>query len=221
MHGSTHQRPGAVVMVPAWAETRTSAFLHLPTEEGMNLLHRRYCRSQRWGSQLSRLLPWATEGVELAGAQVLELGSGPGMTTDWLAQRSGSLTALEYDLTDATSLAARRPDVTVLNGDARDMPLPDASMDVVVCFTMLHHLPSSSAQDELFAEAARVLRPGGTFAGSDSRFGPLFAIAHIGDTMTLVDPGGLPSRLRAAGLTDIGTAVTGRALRFRARRPTP
>lgn len=131
----------------------------------MNLLHRRYCRSQRWGSQLSRLLPWATEGVELAGAQVLELGSGPGMTTDWLAQRSGSLTALEYDLTDATSLAARRPDVTVLNGDARDMPLPDASMDVVVCFTMLHHLPSSSAQDELFAEAARVLRPGGHVRG--------------------------------------------------------
>ncbi len=185
----------------------------------MNLIHRRYCRSQRWGGHVSRLLPWATDGVDLTGADVLELGSGPGLTTDWLAPRSGTLTALEYDETDATSLAARAPAVTVIHGDARSVPLPDASVDVVVCFTMLHHLPSPTAQDELFAEAARILRPGGTFAGSDSRFGPLFAIAHIGDTMTLVDPAGLPVRLRTAGFADVSTDIAGRAVRFRARRP--
>jgi SAM-dependent methyltransferase len=186
----------------------------------MNLIHRRYCRTRRWGGHLSRLLPWATDGVDLAGADVLELGSGPGLTTDWLSPRSGTLTAVEYDEDDARSLAARAPHVRVIHADARSVPLPDASVDVVLCFTMLHHLPSPSAQDELFAEAARVLRPGGAFAGSDSLNGPLFALAHLGDTMTLVDPIGLPLRLQAAGFADAGADVSDRALRFRARLAT-
>ncbi len=59
-----------------------------------------------------------------------------------------------------------------------------------------------------------MLRPGGVFAGSDSRFGPLFALAHLGDTMTRVAPVGLPQRLRAAGFTDITCSTRGRALRF-------
>jgi SAM-dependent methyltransferase len=185
---------------------------------GMNLIHRRYCRSRRWNGHLSALLPWSVDGVDLQGADVLELGSGPGLTTDWLADRGARLTAVEYDKTDAMSLAARRHDVTVLHADARALPLPDSSFDAVVCFTMLHHLPSPAAQDELFAQAARVLRPGGIFAGSDSLFGPLFALAHIGDTMTLVDPSGLPSRLEEPGLTVVRTDTQGRALRFLATR---
>jgi hypothetical protein len=44
-----------------------------------------------------------------------------------------------------------------------------------------------------------VLRAGGVFAGSDSRWGPLFALAHLGDTMQLVDPASLVHRLRDAG----------------------
>ena len=183
----------------------------------MNLVHRRYCRSAWWGHHLARLMPWATEGVPLTGAQVLELGSGPGRTTDWLAPRVGRLTALEYDPGDAPALAARRPDVAVLHGDATAMPFPDGGFDVVVCFTMLHHIPTRAGQDRLFAEARRVLRSGGTFAGSDSRWGPLFAVAHLGDTLTLVDPNSLPARLQAAGFTDVHRQITGRAFRFRAQ----
>jgi ubiquinone/menaquinone biosynthesis C-methylase UbiE len=33
---------------------------------------------------------------------------------------------------------------------------------------MLHHIPTAAQQDQAFAEVARVLRPGGTFAGTDS-----------------------------------------------------
>lgn len=182
----------------------------------MNLVHRRYCRSARWGHHLDRLLPWATEGVPLTGARVLELGSGPGQTTDWLAPRVGQLAALEYDDDDARALAERRPDVEVVHGDATAMPFPDGSFDVVVCFTMLHHIPTSAGQDRLFAEARRVLRPGGTFAGSDSRWGPLFAVAHLGDTLTLVDPARLPPRLHAAGFADVDRQVVRGAFRFRA-----
>ncbi|PWJ53214.1 hypothetical protein SAMN06264364_114109 [Quadrisphaera granulorum] len=38
----------------------------------MKLIHRRYCRSGRWRRHLDRLLPWATEGVPLAGSRVLQ-----------------------------------------------------------------------------------------------------------------------------------------------------
>ena len=185
----------------------------------MNVVHRLYCRSRRWRGHVGRLLPWATEGVPLAGARVLELGSGPGLTADWLAARVGSLTAVEIDPADAGALRRRRPDVTVVEASALSMPLPDACVDVVVCFTVLHHLPDAAAQDRLLAEARRVLRPGGTFAGSDSRWGPLFALAHVRDTMTLVDPTGLPDRLTAAGFRDAAVDVGPHALRFRATAP--
>lgn len=182
----------------------------------MNLVPRRYCRSAWWDYQMARLLLWATEDVPLAGGRVLELGSGPGRTTDWLAPRVGELTALEYDATDARGLAERRRDVDVVHGDATAMPFADGDFDLIVCFTMLHHIPTPAGQDRLFAEARRVLRPGGIFAGSDSRWGPLFAVAHLGDTLTPVDPARLPARLRAAGFADVGWQVAGRVFRFRA-----
>ena len=187
----------------------------------MNLIHRVYCRSSRWRSQLSDLLPWATDGVPMSGAAVLELGSGPGLTTDWLRFRAGTLTAIEYDPTDAATLARRLPDVEVRHGDATALPFGDAGFDVVLCCTMLHHVPTAELQDQLLREARRVLRPGGTFAGSDSRWGPLFALAHLGDTLQLVDPDTFSARLEAAGFVAADTALRRTAFRFRAtRRPS-
>jgi len=181
----------------------------------VNVVHRFYCRSRRWRHHVGRLLPWATDGVPLAGARVLELGSGPGMTTDWLATRVGSLTALEVDPRDAAALRHRRPDVTVVEASATAMPLSDACFDVVVCFTVLHHLPDAVAQDQILAEARRVLRPGGTLAGSDSRWGPLFALAHVRDTMTLIEPATFAERVRAAGFGEVSVDVGPHAFRFR------
>ncbi|CAB4927881.1 MAG: methyltransferase domain-containing protein [Actinobacteria bacterium] len=186
----------------------------------MNVVHRRYCRSARWRHHLDDLLPWALEDVSLGpDSRVIELGSGPGQTTDWLRGRVGHLTAVERDEHDAADLAARRADVQVVHADARDVPLPSGSFDAVLCFTMLHHLPSVAAQDQLMVEAARLLEAGGVFAGSDSRWGPLFALAHVRDTMTLVVPGQLPARLVAAGLQDPVVEWRRDALRFRAVRP--
>lgn len=182
----------------------------------MNVVHRLYCRSGRWRSRLDDLLPWATQDVPLAGARVLEIGSGPGRTTDWLLPRVGSLAAVELDEHDAAALAARLPQVDARRADATDLPFENGVFDAVVCFTMLHHVPTTDLQDRLLAEAARVLRPGGTFAGSDSRWGPLFAVAHLRDTMRLVDPETFPDRLLAAGLADPKVDVRGDAFRFRA-----
>ena len=183
----------------------------------MNLIHRLYCRSRLWRGHVRALLPWALEGIALERAAVLELGPGPGSTTDWLVPRVGSLTCVEYDEADATALGRRQPGVDVRHGDATALPFASGSFDTVVCFTMLHHLPSAATQDRLCADAARVLRPNGVFAGSDSRWGPLFALAHIGDTCTLVDPEEVPARLKAAGFGHVETETRRDAFRFRAQ----
>ena len=47
----------------------------------MNLIHWIYSRSTSWRRHVTKLVPWALEGVDLCGAAVLELGSGPGLTT--------------------------------------------------------------------------------------------------------------------------------------------
>ena len=106
-------------------------------------------------------------------------------------------------------------------GDGADLPFEDATFDAVVCFTMLHHVPSPAQQDRLFTEAARVLRPGGVFAGSDSRLSLRFRLIHIGDTMVVVDPAALPDRLRTVGFADVLVDTSPRSLRFRAARPAP
>jgi SAM-dependent methyltransferase len=186
----------------------------------MNLLHRRICRSDSWALRMhSQVLPWACRGVPLDG-DVLEIGPGYGVTTRWLLDQGAHVTAVEVDPDLAAGLRREFDGrVDVHTGDGAALPFPDGSFDSVVCFTMLHHVPSAEHQDRLFAEVARVLRPGGTFAGSDSRVNLRFRLLHVGDTMVAVDPGTLPGRLRAAGLEDVDVEVVPRSLRFQARRP--
>ena len=108
---------------------------------------------------------------------------------------------------------------TVVTGDATDMPFGAGAFTAVVCFTMLHHLPSAAAQDQMFAEAARVLRPGGVFAGVDSLRSLRFRLIHLADTCTPVDPATLPDRLAAAGFQGATVQDDGRRLWFRAYAP--
>jgi hypothetical protein len=71
-------------------------------------------------------------------------------------------------------------------------------------------------QDQLFAEAFRVLRPGGVFAGSDRLPSAMFRLIHIGDIYNPVRPDELRTRLGAAGFGDIHIDVDGTRLRWRA-----
>ena len=186
----------------------------------MNLLHRRYCRSPEWGALVEgQLIPWVIGGVEL-GRHALELGSGPGLTTNLLRQRAERLSAVEIDARDAPALAARLADtnVTVVRADATRLPFADGRFSAVVAMTMLHHVASPADQDRLFAEAHRVLEPGGYFCGCDSRPNLRWRALHVLDTMTVLEPETLPARLAAVGFTDVETELTPRRVRFRARR---
>jgi ubiquinone/menaquinone biosynthesis C-methylase UbiE len=184
----------------------------------MNWIHRRLCKSDGWARKVeTRLLPWALRDVDL-GEEVLEIGPGFGVTTAVLARRPGRLTALEVDASSVDYLSGRFGDeVRLVHGDGAAMPLPDNEFSAAVCFTMLHHVPSVEEQDRLFAEAGRVLRPGGVFTGTDSLPSLRFRVIHLGDTMNTIDPDRLPERLRRAGFEDIEVTVGPGSFRFRAQ----
>lgn len=189
----------------------------------MNIFHRWYCRSNGWARLMQeRVVPWALDGVDL-GDNVLEIGPGPGVTTDWLRQRAPHVTAVEIDHALAQSLRRRMEgtNVTVVEGDATRLDLAAASFSSAVSFTMLHHVPSADLQDKLLAEAYRVLRPGGAFAGTDSTPNLLWNIFHLFDTRTPVDPETFPQRLERAGFQKVEVQAAARGnFRFRARRPS-
>ncbi|HEY1450151.1 MAG TPA: class I SAM-dependent methyltransferase [Solirubrobacteraceae bacterium] len=187
----------------------------------MNRVHGLICSSRWWGRTVEReLLPWGLSKLEL-GDDVLEIGPGFGATTKVLAERPGALTVLELDHGYCARLRRQLGEqVEVVQGDATAMPFADGRFSAVVCFTMLHHLPSPAAQDRLLAEAARVLRPGGIFAGTDSIGTSLFfRLLHVGDTLVPIAPDGLPARLHAAGLAGEDVRSGGRSFRFRAQKP--
>ncbi len=188
----------------------------------MNRLHRWYCRSSQWKQKVENVvLPWSLRGVDF-GNDVLEVGPGPGLTTDWLRHRHKSLTCIEVDQELVRSLAQRtaNSNVCVLCADATAMPYRDGTFSGAVSFTMLHHVPSPALQDRLFAEVYRVLRPGGVFAGTDSMRSLLMRIFHIRDTMVLVDPATLPLRLESVGFKDVRIEIGAGRFRFFARRPS-
>ncbi|MFI6866715.1 class I SAM-dependent methyltransferase [Nocardia sp. NPDC050406] len=187
---------------------------------GMNFFHQLCCRSSAWEyATTKRFVPWALSGLDL-GDSTLEVGPGYGANIRALGERTPALTGLEIDPVLAARLRERAADrMWVLDGDGTAMPLPDNEFSAVVCFTMLHHVPSPAQQDDLFAEAWRVLRPGGVFAGSDGRDNIAFRLMHLGDTCVPVPPDTLPERLAAVGFTDIEVRCDAASFRFRARRP--
>ena len=164
-------------------------------------------------------LPWTLEQIDLGG-EVLEIGPGYGAATEVLLQQVGHLTCVESDrrLTDRLRRKLQG-NLTLQCEDATAMSLPGESFDGVVCFTMLHHVRSTELQNKLFVEAARVLRPGGVFAGTDSLKSRGMSVVHLFDTLVLVDPETLPRRLMAAGFENVQVDVNPYAFRFRAWKP--
>ena len=171
----------------------------------MNAEHLRLCASDEWRDILRDLvLPYALDHADL-GDDVLEIGPGPGRTTELLRAELPRLTALELDEALAASLASRLAgtNVEVVQGDATSMPFEDGRFTGAVSFTMLHHVPTVEQQDELFAQVARVLRPGGVFVASDSVASDDLAALHTDDTYNPVDPATVESRLSAAGFGSV------------------
>jgi arsenite methyltransferase len=107
-----------------------------------------------------------------AGETVLDLGSGAGADVLISARRVGPTgRAIGLDMTDEMLQLARHNaaqagarNVDFVKGHIEDVPLPDASVDVVISNCVIN---LSADKGKVLAEAARVLRPGGRFAVSD------------------------------------------------------
>lgn len=126
---------------------------------------------------------------------------------------------IDPDLAAALRQRPAGTDVAVEQGDATAMPFAASTFTGAVSFTMLHHVPSDALQDRLLREVHRVLRPGATFAGSESRTSIIFRLAHVADTMVLVDPDSFGERLETAGFTGVEIRSARGAFRFRAAVP--
>jgi ubiquinone/menaquinone biosynthesis C-methylase UbiE len=156
------------------------------------------------------------------GESMLEIGPGPGASTEWLRHEVKRLVAVELDESSAAGLARRYEgtNVEVVVGDATRLAYPEGSFDSVGCFTMLHHVPTARLQNAILAEALRVLRPGGVVVASDSLPSDGLHGFHVDDTYNPIDPGSLIARLQAIGFDRI-TVVVADILKFIAHKPVP
>lgn len=110
-------------------------------------------------------MPWILEEIRRHigfRAEILDIGCGAGFLSNDLALAGHKVTGL--DLSTSSLKVAENRDVTrsvkYIQGDAYHVPFASQSFDVVASMDMLEHV---SEPQQVIAEAARVLRPGGLF----------------------------------------------------------
>ena len=127
-----------------------------------------HCWSRLWEYPFALA---AIEGRSVDGpTRIVDVGAGANFFGLLLAHLGYSIEAVDGD--NAVVAAGRRladfararlgvaaGSLSFLHGDARELPVPDASADVVQCISVIEHVPEAQ---EIVPELARVLRPGGT-----------------------------------------------------------
>lgn len=151
----------------------------MQTDDALRTDIRRYYDQGREDARLrqgrGRLEFWRTQDVLRRSlpeppARVLDVGGGSGVHAEWLAADGYQVTVVD-PVPLHVEQARRLPDVDAVEGDARELDTPDASVDVVLLLGPLYHLPDPADRVRAVAEARRAVRPGGLVAiAAISRF---------------------------------------------------
>jgi ubiquinone/menaquinone biosynthesis C-methylase UbiE len=130
--------------------------------------------SELWGEHRSRYR-FAVEGSGVrgqgSGLVVLDVASGAGFGLEMLRQAGACAIGVDYDAGTLADVRRRLRASRLVRGDATCLPLKDASIDLVVSFETIEHVPDAEA---LVLEIRRVLKPGGRLVLSTPNrdFGP-------------------------------------------------
>ncbi len=139
----------------------------------------------RHRDRMLAMIPWT--GAE----NVLDVGTGRGLLAIGAAGKLTTGRVVGIDIWNAADLTGNTADsflanaeaegvaerIEVRTADARKMPFPDASFDVVLSNVCLHNIPNAKGRAEACREIGRVLRPGGLALISDFRDTSLYATA--------------------------------------------
>ena len=144
-------------------------------------------------AMLERLVP-------PSGKDVVDIGCGAGALVRALAEHGARVTGVEISESQLAS-AIEQDDgrgARYLIGRAEQMPLDDASLDIVVFMRSFHHVPRADLAGAL-AEARRVIRPGGAvYVAEPLAEGAFFELTRMVDDETEVRAGAQAALTRAA-----------------------
>jgi ubiquinone/menaquinone biosynthesis C-methylase UbiE len=132
--------------------------------------HDSVLRSHRWRTA-ENSAAYLTPSLE-PGMLVLDVGCGPGTITADLAGLvpEGRVIGIDAGAEVLAEAAALSPSTPFLAADLYELPLADASVDVVHLHMVLQHVPDPVAA---LRALSRVLRPGGLIAARDSDYGAM------------------------------------------------
>ena len=145
-------------------KTRANEVMTLPHTLTVAAAYDRWAETYDVDANKTRELASAVlrqSSLKLADRDVIEIGCGTGINTEWLAGQARSVRALDFSegMLRHAQDRVRSPRVRFEQHDIRSAwPVADASADVVVAMLVLEHVEHL---EPIFAEAARALRTGG------------------------------------------------------------
>lgn len=130
--------------------------IHRTAQSGFDTDAARYARGRP--DYPAEVADWLRDSLDLEpGKTVIDLGAGTGKFTRRLLATGARVIAVEPVAAMRQRLSADLPEVEVLDGSATAIPLPDTSVDAIVCAQAFHWFATAEA----LAEMHRVLKPGG------------------------------------------------------------